>query len=234
MRPVFSMQRIKDLPEDDRPREKLIARGAPALTDAELLAIVLRNGDGRTGMSALDQARFLLRRFGGLDHLARASVRELCSVSGIGPAKATELLAIFELASRFSAPTLQPGTPFTSSKQVYEVYHPRLRTETREQFLALLLDAKNRVIREVSISQGSLTASIVHPREVFAPVVRDAAAAVLFIHNHPSGDPSPSREDISITDRLCEVGKIMGVQVLDHVIIGSGSYYSLADEGHIG
>jgi len=114
---------------------------------------------------------------------------------------------------------------------VYEHFHERLRDHKRELFLALLLDSKNRLLREVRISEGSLTASIVHPREVFAPVVREAAAAVLFVHNHPSGDPQPSREDLEITRRLKEAGDLMGVRVLDHVIIGSEGYVSLADRG---
>jgi DNA repair protein RadC len=128
---------------------------------------------------------------------------------------------------------LRPGERFTSSAEVFRHFHERLRDHRKEVFLALLLDGKNRVIREVKVSEGSLTASIVHPREVFAPVVRDSAAAVLFVHNHPSGDPTPSREDIEITTRLREAGELMGVRVLDHIIIGSGSYVSFADRGLI-
>jgi DNA repair protein RadC len=228
------MQRIKDWPHAERPREKLLARGPEILSDAELLALVLRTGDAASGHSAVDQARELLARFGSLRTLAAASAGELCITRGIGPAKAAELLAVFELARRFAGDTLPPGERYTCAEEVFRHYHERLRDRKKEVFLALLLDSKNRVLREVQVSEGSLTASIVHPREVFAPVVRESAAAVLFVHNHPSGDPTPSREDLEITSRLHEVGTLMGVRVLDHIIIGSGRYVSFADRGLLG
>lgn len=225
------MRRIKDWPVEERPREKLLLQGAEVLSDAELLALVLRNGDAASGMSALDHARHLLARFGSLRSLAASSAAELCQVKGIGPAKAAELLAVFQLARRFGCQAIQPGTRYTSSQEVFSHFHERLRDHRKELFLTLLLDSKNRVIREVAVSEGSLTASIVHPREVFAPVVRESAAAVLFVHNHPSGDPTPSREDFEITARLKEAGDLMGVRVLDHIIIGNGEYLSFADQG---
>jgi DNA repair protein RadC len=225
------MRRIKDWPEEERPREKLLARGSGSLSDAELLALVLRTGDAVSRMSALDHARLLLQRFGSLRQLAAASVAELCAIKGIGPAKAAELLAVFELARRFGRTSLQPGARYSCPQEVFSHFHEQLRDHKRERFIALLLDSKNRLLREVGISEGSLTASIVHPREVFAPVVREAAAAVLFVHNHPSGDPSPSREDLEITRRLKEAGELMGVRVLDHIIIGNEDYVSLADRG---
>ena len=217
------MKTIKDWPEGEQPRQKLLKQGAPALSDAELLAIILRTGDASSGDTALDQARRIIKLFGSLAEVAQASARELCTIRGVGPAKAAELIAVFEIASRYTNNPLKPGLPIGSSKDVFHHYHAQLKGARREQFIAILLDAKNRVIRDVVISQGSLTASIVHPREVFTPIVRDSAAAVLFIHNHPSGDPSPSREDIEITRRLREVGTIMGVKVLDHIIVGNGS-----------
>lgn len=225
------MTPIKDWPADERPREKLLQRGAEALSDAELLGLILRTGDAGSRTSAVDHARQLLERFGSLRTLAGAAVAELCAVRGIGPAKAAELLAVFEIARRFAGTALRPGDRYSTPAEVYEHFHERLRDHKRELFLALLLDSKNRLLREVRISEGSLTASIVHPREVFAPVVREAAAAVLFVHNHPSGDPQPSREDLEITRRLKEAGDLMGVRVLDHVIIGSEGYVSLADRG---
>lgn len=225
------MHRIKDWPEEERPREKLLSRGADALSDAELLALVLRTGDAASRMSALDHARLLLTRFGSLRELAGASVAELCRVKGIGPAKAAELQAVFQLARRFGKEPLRQGARYTCSGDVFRHFHEQLRDRKKEVFLALLLDSKNRVLREVQISEGSLTASIVHPREVFAPVVRESAAAVLFVHNHPSGDPTPSREDLEITSRLREAGELMGVRVLDHIIIGSGDYVSFVDRG---
>lgn len=228
------MQRIKDWPAAERPREKLLARGAEALGEMELLALVLRSGDAAAGTSAVDQARLLLSHFGSLRALGGATTAELCRFKGIGPAKAAELQAVFELARRFAAEPLPAGARFTCSEEVFRHYHERLRGRRKEVFLALLLDSKNRVLREVRISEGSLTASIVHPREVFAPVVRESAAAVLFVHNHPSGDPTPSREDLEITTRLREVGTLMGVRVLDHIIIGSGRYVSFVDRGLMG
>jgi len=228
------MSRIKDWPAADRPREKLLLSGPAVLGDTELLALILRTGHAGTATCALDLARQLLLRFGALHHLTNASVAELCAVPGIGPAKAAELLAVGELGRRLAATPLLPGACFTSSREVYGHFHARLSDRRKELFLALLLDSKNRVIKEVQVSEGSLNASIVHPREVFAPVVRESAAAVLFVHNHPSGDPTPSREDLDLTKRLHEAGLLMGVRVLDHVIIGRGRYVSLADQGLLG
>lgn len=156
------------------------------------------------------------------------------SIRRILAVKAAELQAVFELARRFSTEALRQGERYTCSEDVFRHYHERLRDRKKEVFLTLLLDCKNQVIREVQVSEGSLTASIVHPREVFAPVVRESAAAVLFVHNHPSGDPTPSREDIEITSRLKEAGNLMGVKVLDHIIIGNGKYVSFVDRGLMG
>ncbi|WP_432822557.1 RadC family protein [Trichloromonas sp.] len=228
------MRKIKDWPEDERPREKLLKNGADTLSEAELLALVLRTGDAASQTSAVDHARLLLARFKSLRGLALATVAELCEIKGIGPAKAAELQAVCELARRFGIETMRPGDRYTSSTEVYQHFHERLRDYRKEVFIALLLDSKNRLLCEVQISEGSLTASIVHPREVFAPVVRESAAAVLFVHNHPSGDPTPSREDLEITTRLREAGELMGVRVLDHIIIGSGQYVSFVDRGLMG
>ena len=225
------MRRIKDWPADERPREKLLAQGAERLTDAELLALIIRTGDAVTKSSAVDLARALLQKFGSLRQLATASIGELCQQAGIGPAKAAEIQALFQIARRFSDRRLQPGQAYCSSRDAFDHFHERLCDYRKEVFLALLLDTKNRLIREVQISEGSLTASIVHPREVFAPVLKESAAAILFVHNHPSGDPTPSQEDIAITRRLKEVGELMGVRILDHVIIGKGEYLSFADRG---
>ena len=227
------MRRIKDWPADERPREKLLASGADKLTDAELLALIIRTGDSSSQASAVDLARGLLRRFGSFRQLAVASIHELCQQPGIGPAKAAEIQALFQIARRFGDNRLQPGQAYRSSQDAFLHFHERLCDYRKEVFLALLLDSKNRLIREVQISEGSLNASIVHPREVFAPVLKESAAAILFVHNHPSGDPTPSREDLDITQRLKQVGDIMGVRVLDHIIIGNGDYVSLADQGLI-
>lgn len=225
------MRRIKDWPADERPREKLLASGADKLTDAELLALIIRTGDSSSKNSAVDLARSLLSRFGSFRQLAAASISELCQQTGIGPAKAAEIQALFQIARRFADNRLQPGQSYRFSQDAFDHFHERLCDYRKEVFLALLLDAKNRLIKEVQISEGSLSASIVHPREVFAPVLKESAAGVLFVHNHPSGDPTPSREDIEITERLKKIGDLMGVRVLDHIIIGNGAYVSLADRG---
>ena len=215
----------------ERPREKLLHDGPEALGDSELLALILRTGHSSPRTSALTLARQLYAHFGSLRALAAAGTAELCAHPGIGPAKAAELKATFELARRLAATPLRPGERFTSSAEVFAHFHERLRDHRKEVFLTLLLDSKNRLLREVQVSEGSLNASIVHPREVFAPVVRESAAALLLVHNHPSGDPTPSREDLELTGRLREAGELMGVRVLDHIIIGSGCYVSLADRG---
>lgn len=228
------MRRIKDWPAEERPREKLLQHGVAVLSDAELLALIIRNGNAADKTSAVDQARHLLADFGSLHALAAAGTAELCHRKGIGPAKAAEIQAVFELARRFARREIRPGDRFTSSTDIFDHYHERLRDRKKEVFLSLLLDSKNRLLKEVQVSEGSLNASIVHPREVFVPVIRESAAAVLFVHNHPSGDPTPSREDIDLTDRLYEAGNLMGVRVLDHIIIGNGSYVSFCDRGLLG
>lgn len=221
---------IKDWPADDRPREKLLRRGAASLSDAELLAIILRTGGN--GASALDHARAVIERFGSFRQLAMAGAGDLRSVKGLGPAKAAEILATLEIAKRFGEDEFKPGEALRGSGDVYAHFRERLASEPREHFYAVLLDAKHRKIKDVPVSLGSATASIVHPRDVFAPVVREAAAAVIFVHNHPSGDPTPSREDIEITRRLRAVGELMGVRVLDHVVIGKGRYVSFVEDGY--
>jgi len=221
---------VNQWPEDDRPREKLLARGPGALTDAELLAILL--GSGGRGASVVDQGRTIMQRFGDFRQLAAAGVADLCTVKGVGPAKAAQILAAMEIAKRFGEREFKRGEPFRGSRDVYSHFCERLGSERREHFYAVLLDNKHRKIKEVSVSLGSLTASIVHPRDVFEPVVRESAAAVIFVHNHPSGDPTPSKEDIEITRRLREIGEVMGVRVLDHVVIGKGRYVSFVDDGY--
>lgn len=228
---MATYQTIKDWPEEDRPREKLLAKGAQTLSEAELLAIILRNGNASTGKSALDYARGLITQFGGLKGIEDASVGELSSVKGIGPAKIAQLKACLEIARRVSSQKWETGQPLRSSEDVYQHFRENLGREMRELFYVVLLNNKNRKIREVKISEGSLTASLVHPREVFNPVIRESAAAVIFVHNHPSGDPAPSPEDVDITRRLKEVGDVMGVRVLDHVVIGHDRFFSFNDKG---
>lgn len=224
---------IKEWPEGERPRERLIKSGAEGLSDAELLALIIRTGDFSAQVSAIDLGRELLREFGDLRGLAQASVAQICRIKGAGPAKAASIKAALELAGRCASCNITAAERYTSSAQVYEHYRFRFRNQKKEYVMALLLDGKNRVIREVQVSEGSLNQSIVHPREVFNPAVRDSAAAIILVHNHPTGDPAPSREDLELTRRLKEAGELMGIRVLDHVIIGDGSYASLADRGLI-
>jgi DNA repair protein RadC len=224
-------QTIKNWPEDDRPREKLLQKGPQALSDTELLAIVLRNGNASTGESAIDHARLLLGQFDGLRGIDEASVTELEKIKGIGPAKIAQMKASLEIARRLGSHKWESGQPLRSSEDVFHHFRHGLEKEKKEFFYVILLNNKNKKLREVKISEGSLTASLVHPREVYNPVIRESAAAVIFVHNHPSGDPAPSQEDIEITRRLKEVGEVMGVRVLDHVVIGHDRYFSFSDRG---
>ena len=224
-------QPIKDWPEEDRPREKLLQKGAALLSPTELLAIILRTGNASTGESAVDQARLLLDKFENLKGIDAAPLQELKAIKGVGPAKMAQLKACFELARRLGQDKWKVGEPLRSSEDVFRHFRKDFESEKREIFYVVLLTNKNRKIREVKISEGSLTASLVHPREVYNPVIRESAAAVIFVHNHPSGDPAPSPEDLEITRRLKEVGEVMGVRVLDHVVIGHERYFSFSDRG---
>jgi DNA repair protein RadC len=224
-------QTIKDWPAEDRPREKLLAKGPQSLSDTELLAIILRNGNASTGESAIDHARLLLGQFGGLKGMEEAASSDLGKVKGIGPAKIAQIKASLELARRVGSHKWEPGQSLRSSEDVFRHFRDDLEKEKREFFYVVLLNNKNKKIRDVKISEGSLTASLVHPREVYNPVIRESAAAVIFVHNHPSGDPAPSPEDIEITRRLKEVGDLMGVRVLDHVVVGRDRYFSFNDKG---
>jgi len=217
-------------PQSERPRERLLELGASALSDGEILAIVLGTGHRRAG-SALAVARSLLAAFDDLRGALGAPIAELASVAGVGQVRAARLHAIAELARRVHVEKLAPGIVLSSSSAVHAHFGPLLADEKRESFYGVLLDGKNRVMSKVRISQGSLGASLVHPREAFRPAVREAAAAVLFVHNHPSGDPTPSAEDRRITERLRRAGEVMGITVLDHVVVGRTGYWSFADNG---
>jgi DNA repair protein RadC len=223
----ISFLSIRDWPEDERPRERLLNKGSEFLSDAQLLAILLHTGKAKA--SAIMVAVELLEQAGSLSAIGQLSAKELQAVKGIGPAKAAQIKAAIELGKRITAKRLSTRLKILSSKDVFVHYHPHLRELKKEVFLAVLLDGKNRVIREVLVSQGSLTINIVHPREVFNPAIRDSAAAIVVVHNHPSGDPDPSPEDRDLTQRLVATGEILGIKILDHIVIGDGSYYSFAD-----
>ena len=224
---------ITEWPEADRPREKLLEHGPESLSDAELLAIILRTGDGTSGKTALDHARQLIKTFKNFRSLASVTTTELYNLKGVGPAKAAAVMAVMEISRRYATERFPQGKVFGASKDVFVHFHQRLWDRKKECFFILLLDSKNRAIKEERVSEGTLTSSLVHPREAFTPAVRDSAASLILVHNHPSGDPTPSREDEEITRRLVEGGKLLGIGVLDHIIIGQGGYYSFADEGRL-
>lgn len=232
MKPLPKRGSIRTWPESERPRERLLAQGPQALTDAQILAILLRTGGA--GQSALDVAHSLLQAFGGIRELGVAAPWELCQHPGVGPAKAAQLLAAFEIGRRVAARPLARGRRITTSRDLYEVvqaYLPHVRDRKKETFFVVLLDGRHQFITQVQVSEGTLNASLVHPREVFSPAIRHAAAAVVLLHNHPSGDPTPSPEDIQITRRLVQAGELLGIRVLDHLILGDRSYASLVDLG---
>jgi DNA repair protein RadC len=224
---------IKEWPEDERPRERLMKLGADTLSEAQLLAIVLATGDASSGQSALDLAMYLVRTFNGLRALDAASIAELCQIKGIGPAKATTIKAALELGKRLFGEPVQRHLKVTSPQDLVNYFQPRLQHLRKEVFKAVLLNTKHQMLKDVTVSEGSLSASLVHPREAFLPAIKESAAAVIFLHNHPSGDPTPSAEDKALTLRLAEVGQLIGISVLDHIIIGSGSpgYISFRDAG---
>jgi DNA repair protein RadC len=233
MKGVKGSYPIKEWPEGDRPREKLLGQGSQALSDAELLAIVLRTGDGTSGKTALDHARHLIKKYKNFRNLASVATAELCVLKGIGPAKAAAVKAVMEISRRYATERFLQGKALSCSADVFAHFHQRLRDKKKECFFIFLLDSKNRAIREERISEGTLTSSLVHPREAFTPAIRESAASLILVHNHPSGDPTPSREDEEITRRLVEGGRLLGIGVLDHIIIGQGGYYSFADAGRL-
>lgn len=220
---------IRELPSDERPRERFMLHGPEVMTSAELIAIVL--GNGMRGCSVLDLARSLLRHFGSLSALADATVEELCSIKGIGQAKAIQLKAIFNLGVRLSSCSPLAKFRVDNPLKAYHLVKDQLELEKREVVLALLLDTKGFVTTSQVISIGTLSHSLVHPREVFYSAIRHKAASVILAHNHPSGDPTPSPEDLEITKALVEAGKLLQISLEDHIIVGQNRFVSLREEG---
>jgi len=221
---------IHDLPVSERPRERLQKFGIEALSAQEILALIM--GRGISGESVMVTAQRLLRQFGSLKGLAAASTEELATVKGIGIAKAAQLKAAFELTNRLESYSgAGEKSPVKTPEEVAGLVRSRLRNKKKEHFLALLLDTRSRLIKIAEISIGSLDSSIAHPREVFKEAVIASAASVIFVHNHPSGDTEASKDDIMLSKRLAEAGEIIGIDVLDHVIIGDDRYLSLKREG---
>lgn len=223
---------IPHWPESDRPDQKLTNAGAAALSDSELLAILIRSGTRL--YSALDIARRLLRHHGALQDLASMEMPELQLTPGIGPRKAGVIVAAFELGRRVASFPFAPRLKISDPEIVFRHYAPLLGHLRKEMFLVLALNSANVLNKEIRVSEGILNASLVHPREIFRAAVLSSAASIILLHNHPSGEVHPSAEDKSITSRLVEVGKLMDIPVLDHVIIGQGQYFSFREAGLIG
>jgi DNA repair protein RadC len=222
---------IKDYPEDERPRERLIQDGPQSLSNHELLAIMLRTGSKEE--SVLQLANRLLTSFEGLRLLKDASVDEMMSIKGIGSAKAVQIMAAVELGRRIHRLQYEDRYVIRSPEDAANYVMEDMRFLTQEHFVCLYLNTKNQVLHQQTIFIGSLNASIVHPREVFKEAFRRSAASFICLHNHPSGDPSPSREDIDVTKRLNECGKLIGIELLDHLIIGDQKFISLKEKGYV-
>jgi DNA repair protein RadC len=231
--PSLRYSTIKEWPEDERPREKLIKHGAASLSDSELLAILINIGTEK--FSAVDVAKKLIREYKSLRNIASLSVNDLRQKrnKGIGTAKAVTIVAAFELGRRISVASSESNEPIRSPEDIKLRFGPKLRDLKQEVFMVLCLSSANKIINEKIITKGLLNSSLTHPREVFREAILENAASVILIHNHPSGNLEPSREDISITKQIVEAGKIIGISVHDHIIIAGDGCTSLMERGLI-
>ena len=222
---------IKDIIKEERPRETLLKKGESYLSDSELLAILINNGT--RDKSAITLAREIIETSDGIRNLSNITVEELSKIKGIGLAKACRIISALELGRRVSVASEMQKFKISSPQDIGNVYMEELRYKKKEIFRVVLLNTKNVIIGSKDISEGSINASIVHPREVFLEAIKKSANKMILMHNHPSGDPTPSSEDINITKRLISAGQIVGIEILDHVIIGDGSFYSFKENGQI-
>ena len=223
--------RIKDMNKDEMPREKMMSKGVKYLSNSELLAILIRTGNKK--YNALELSSMIIKKSeNGIRSLHEMSIDELCNIDGVGPSKATIIKAALELGNRVSN-YIPEKYKIKNPWDIYIYYMEEMRYMKKEVFKIVLLNTKNEIISDVDVSVGSLNSSIVHPREVFVEAIRKSANSMILIHNHPSGNPSPSDEDIRITERLMYSAEIIGIEVLDHIIIGDGEYYSMKEEGDI-
>jgi DNA repair protein RadC len=217
--------RIKDIAKENRPRERFVRYGSSNLSDAELLAIILKTGN--RGENVVDMCNRLIKTYG-IDKLSTLTLKELQKIKGIGPAKAMQIKAVFEINKRVNI-RVNEGRQIKSAKDVYDYCYPIMCDLDREIFMILYLDTKNRIIKDEIISVGTLNSTIVHPREVFKNAIKDSVNSIIIIHNHPSGDSTPSFEDDRITEKFFKAGELIDIKVLDHVIIGKDNYYSYKD-----
>ncbi|TSB46233.1 RadC family protein [Alkalicoccobacillus porphyridii] len=223
---------IRDVPVTERPRERLLQNGAAVLSNQEIIAILLRTGTKKD--SVIDLAGKVLAHFDGLPLLKEATIEELCEIGGIGTAKAVELSAAMELGRRIHSMQTAEKYVIRSPEDVSNLVMEEMRFLKQEHFVCLYLNTKNQLLFKHTVFIGSLNASIVHPREVFKEALRRSSASIICLHNHPSGDPTPSREDIDVTKRLYEAGRVLGIELLDHIIIGDRTFISLKEQGHVG
>lgn len=214
--------KIKDISNENRPRERFLKFGPLSLSDAELFAILLRTGT--KGENVIDMSNRLISQYG-LANLLQCSLDELRQIKGIGRGKGMQILAMAEIQKRIASAE-KKIEKITSAKDVFDYFREKLKEEKQENFIVLLLDTKNKIIKEELVTRGVLDAAIVHPREIFKPAIRNSAHKIILVHNHPSGDPSPSPEDLDITEKLKKSGEELDIKVLDHVIIGRDSYWS--------
>lgn len=224
---------IRELPNAEKPREKLLKEGREKLSNVEILTILI--GSGTSKRSSMELAvEILSKDRSGIRYLAECRPEELSSINGIGKAKACEILAAVELGRRIASVPAEEKNVIKSSSNIADIFMEKMRYHKKEHFISLMINAKGQIIEETEVSIGDLCSSTTHPREVFIDAVRRSAGSVIFVHNHPSGDPTPSEMDVTTTKRLMEAGEILGIPVLDHIIIGDGRYVSMRAAGMMG